>query len=96
MLAFPLDSQDEKNSLVDLCSECEKALAQADDAYLSSSLAASQQLLESVNLEELEIVEGEGEGEGGVGEEAKKGAELSQLQVRMMEVGRIIVVHVHH
>ena len=76
---------------MDLCSECEKALAQADDAYLTSSLAASQQLLESVSLEGLEIEEGGAERVGGVEEEAKKGAELSQLQVRMMEVGRIVI-----
>ena len=73
---------------MDLCSECEKALAQTDDAYLTSSLTASQQLLESVSLEGLEIEEGGAERVGGVEEEAKKGAELSQLQVRMMEVYR--------
>lgn len=75
--------QDEKNSLVDLCSECEKALAQAEDRQLSTALATSQQLLESCTLNGLEIQEVEGEEEGGGREEAKKGAEL---QVRMMEV----------
>ena len=67
---------------MDLCSECEKALAQAEDSQVTAVLTSSQQLLESCQLDRLELGEGEGEEEGVV----EKAAELAQLQVRMMEV----------
>ena len=78
-------SQDEKNSLVDLCSECEKALVQAEEGLLNSALQTSQKLLESCGLERLVVQEEEEEGEER-GKEAAKAAEISQLQIRMMEV----------
>ena len=68
---------------MDLCSECEKALAQAEDRQVTAALTSSQQLLESCQLDRLELGEGEGEGEEGV---VEKAAELAQLEVRMMEV----------
>ena len=90
---------------MDLCSECEKALAQIEQKQLTSALESSRSLLDSsCNLDHLAIPEregeggrggegkGGGEGEGGRGGEGKgggegeKAAELSQLQLRMMEV----------
>ena len=84
-------AQDEKNSLVDLCSECERALAQIEEKQLTSALDSSRSLLDSsCNLDHLAIPEREGEGgRGGGGKgggEGEKAAELSQLQLRMMEV----------
>ena len=70
---------------MDLCSECERALAQTDDHQLTSALQTSQKLLASCGLEGLAIA-GEGEGEGERERVSAKAAELSQLQLGMMEV----------
>ena len=74
--------------MVDLCSECEKALAQTEEGQLTAALEVSKKLLSSCGLKGLAIEEEEEEGEGGGGgsSEAAKAAELSQLQIRMMEV----------
>ena len=66
---------------MDLCSECEKTLAQTEEGQMTSALETSKTLLALCGLEGLAI---RGEGERGGG--AARAAELAQLQIRMMEV----------
>ena len=68
---------------MDLCSECERVLAQGEDGQMGSALEVSRKLLSSCSLERLAIAE---EDEEGGGREVVRAAELSQLQIRMMEV----------
>ena len=78
---------------MDLCSECEKALAQGEDGQMASALETSRKLLSSCSLERLAIAEEDEEGGGR--EVVVRAAELSQLQIRMMEVLYVCIYVLH-
>ena len=78
---------------MDLCSECEKALAQGEDGQMTSALETSRKLLSSCSLERLAIAEEDEEGGGR--EVVVRAAELSQLQIRMMEVLYVCIYVLH-
>ena len=78
--------------MIDLCSECEKALAQVEDRQLTAAIENSQKLMESFcKLDglvfEQEVV-GEKGKKGGKGG-ADKAEEIAQLQMRMTEVRKL-------